>query len=97
VLTKPDTARGESNHWSPFGLPGGRAVLFTIISNAGDPQVAVLDLASGRQKALIRGGGHPVFLDSGHLVYGALGSLRAVRFDPAKLEVLGDPVPVLER
>jgi serine/threonine-protein kinase len=96
MLTKPDTAKGESNHWSPFGLPGGRAVLFTIIPGSGDPQVAVLDLASGRQKTLIRGGGHPVFLDSGHLVYAALGSLRAVRFDPVTLEVLSDPVPVLD-
>ncbi len=33
----------------------------------------------------------------GYLVYAAAGSLRAVRFDPVKLAVLSDPVPVLEQ
>jgi hypothetical protein len=96
VLTKPDTARGESNHWSPFALPGGGAVLFTIVGTSSDPQVAVLDLKNGHQKTLIRGGAHPAYIDGGHLVYAALGSLRAVRFDPVNLEVLSDPVPVMD-
>jgi len=30
-------------------------------------------------------------------VYAAAGSLRAVRFDPGRLEVLSDPVPVVEQ
>lgn len=33
---------------------------------------------------------------SGHIVYGEGGTLRAVRFDQETLEVLGDPVPVVE-
>jgi dipeptidyl aminopeptidase/acylaminoacyl peptidase len=36
-------------------------------------------------------------VDTGHLIYNAGGTLRAVRFDLAKLEVLGDPAPVLEQ
>jgi WD40 repeat protein len=96
VLTRPDTAKGESNHWSPFALPGGRAVLFTIVATSSDPQVAVLDLKNGQQKTLIRGGAHPAYADSGHLVYAALGALRAVRFDPVKLDILSDPVPVMD-
>src|SRR5262249_52259029 len=36
------------------------------------------------------------YVDTGHLVYAASGSLRAVRFDPSRLDVLGDPVPVVE-
>ena len=96
VLTRPDAAKGESNHWSPFLLPGGRAVLFTIVAASSDPQVVVLDLKNGQQKTLIRGGAHPVYVDSGHLVYAALGALRAVRFDPVKLEVLSDPVHVMD-
>jgi serine/threonine-protein kinase len=34
---------------------------------------------------------------SGFLVYGAAGALRAVRFDPDRLTILGDPVPVVEQ
>ena len=96
VLTRPDAAKGESNHWSPFLLPGGRAVLFTIVGASSDSQVAVLDLKNGQHKTLIRGGAHPVYVDSGHLVYAAVGALRAVRFDPIKLAVLSDPVPVMD-
>ena len=32
----------------------------------------------------------------GYLIYAAAGALRAVRFDPVRLEVLGDPVTVVE-
>jgi eukaryotic-like serine/threonine-protein kinase len=32
----------------------------------------------------------------GHIVYGVGGSLRAVEFDPVRLEVVGDPVAVLD-
>ena len=33
----------------------------------------------------------------GYLIYAASGALRAVRFDPVRLEVLGDSVTVVER
>jgi len=99
ILTKPDAARGENDHLFPSVLPGGRAVLFTITSPEGidDAQVAVLDFDTGQQKTLIRGGSSAEYVDSGHLVYAAAGTLRAVRFDPVGLEVLSDPVPVLEQ
>jgi serine/threonine-protein kinase len=97
VLTTPDTARGETDHWFPSVLPGGRAVLFTIVSgDISDAQVAVLDLATGEQKVLIRGGSSAEYVETGDLVYAIAGSLRAVRFDPVRLEMLSDPVPVVE-
>jgi serine/threonine-protein kinase len=97
VLTKPDVAAGERAHWQVAVLPGGRAVLFTIVAmNASEPtQVAMLDLKSGGIKRLIRGGSHPEYLDSGHLVYAAAGNLMAVPFDVAQLELRGDPVPLV--
>src|SRR5262249_40097420 len=100
VLTKPDTAKGELDHLFPFVLPGGRGVLFAIVV-AGQPienaQIAVLDLKTGQKKILIRGGSHAEYVDTGHIVYAVAGTLRAVRFDLARLEVLSDPVPVLEQ
>ena len=107
VLTRPDTERGEFDHVLPFVLPGGGAVLFTILpqsNTAGNSQVAALDLKTGQRKTLIRGGSHAEYVDSspgagrvGYLVDAAAGTLRAVRFDPARLEVLSDPVPVVEQ
>ena len=100
VLTKPDLAQGERDHMFPSMLPGGRAVLFTITPNNGaieNAQVAVLDLTTGQRKTLIRGGSSAEYVDTGHLVFAAAGTLRAVRFDLGRLEVLGDPVPVVEQ
>ena len=113
VLTKPDPAHPQEFRVSPSVLPGGRAVLFTIttLGSVANPQVAVLDLKTGRRKTLVRGGGYAEYVDSsttstssgqaspgpgGHLVYAVAGTLHAVRFDPVKLEVLSDPVPVVE-
>jgi len=100
VLTRPNRERGESDHLWPEFLPGGQAVLFTI-APLGSPirmdsaQVAVLDLRTGTQKILVRGGSHAQYVPSGHLVYGVAGTLRAIVFDLDRLEAVGAPIPVL--
>jgi Tol biopolymer transport system component len=99
VLTKPDRERGEGEHRWPEFLPGGEAVLFTIIPANGsidEAQIAVLDLQTGTSKVLIRGGSDAHYMPTGHLVYGVAGTLRAVAFDLGRLEVVGTPAPVLE-
>ena len=99
VLTRPDQARGELDHLWPEMLPSGRAVLFTITATGGPDaaQVAVLDLATNTSKVLMRGGSHAHYVPSGHLVYTAEGTLRAVPFDLDRLETRGTPVAVLPR
>ena len=85
VLTRPDRAQGEADHLWPELLPGGRAVLFTITALTGGldaAQVAVLDLQTGTRKILVRGGSHAHYVPSGHLVYAAAGTLRAVAVRP---------------
>ena len=99
VLTKPDRERGEGDHVWPAFLPGGEAVLFTIVPltlEIDNAQVAVLDLRTGMSKVLIRGGSDAHYVPTGHLVYAVAGTLRAVAFDLGRLEVVGTPVPVLE-
>ena len=110
VLTRPDRAQGEADHFWPEMLPDGRAVLFTITALTGSleaAQVAVLDLQTGTRKILVRGGSHAHYVPSGpgspkggeredgHLVYAAGGALRAVPFDLARLETRGTPVAVV--
>ena len=98
MITTPDATQGETNHWWPEILPGGRAVLFTIVKGARDQdrEIAVLNLETGEQRALVPGGSNPRYASTGHIVYGAENTLRAVPFDLARLEVTGDPVPVLD-
>jgi serine/threonine-protein kinase len=99
VLTTPDAAGGESDHVNPFVLPGGHAVLFTILMSGkqiDDARIGVLDLRTGRKKILIRGGVDARYVDTGHLVYATAGTIRAVGFDLGRLEVTGAPVPMAE-
>jgi len=100
VLTKPDRERGESDHLFPQFLPGSQAVLFTITPTAGGvdaSQIAVLDLRTGSQKILLRGGSQARYLPSGHLVYAAAGTLRAVAFNLSRLEIIGSATPVVSQ
>jgi serine/threonine-protein kinase len=98
VLTRPDHQRGATDHAWPELLRDGQAVLFTIwpINGAYDAaQVAVLDLQTGKQTVVVRGGSHAHYVASGHLVYAAANTLRAVAFDPLTLTTHGTPVPVI--
>ena len=97
-LTTPDVEQGERRHTWPEILPGGQAVLFTIRPGSiEEPQVAVLSLDTGEQKVVLRGGSFPRYSPTGHLLYGAQGTLWAVGFDLTRLDTTGDPVPVQER
>jgi serine/threonine-protein kinase len=100
VLTRPNRADGEEDHYWPEILPGGQAVLFTITATTGGPQqsqVAVLDLQTLTQRVLIQGGSRARYVSSGHLVYAAGAPrerLHAVAFDLSRLDVVGTPVTV---
>jgi len=102
VLSRPDRARGEGGYGFPEVLPGGRAVIFTILSTTGRDaggvdaaQIAVLDLQTQKQAVVLRGGIGARYVASGHLVYAAGGALRAIAFDPLTLTTRGTPIPVV--
>jgi serine/threonine-protein kinase len=97
VLTRPDTKNDETDHHFPSLLPDGRGVLFTIARRGSQGRVAVLDLKTGQSKTLIRSGNRARYLETGHIVYEDGGALWAVRFDLTTMDIVGDPVPVLER
>ena len=92
VLTRPARERGEGDHLWPAFLPDNKAVLYTITPLNGDvseAQVAVLDLAAGTSKTLIRGASQARYVSSGHLVYLAHGALWGVAFELNRREVTG--------
>ena len=98
VLTTPDPQQDSVNHVWPHILPGGRAVLFTILDGAVEnAQIAVLDLDAAAVRVLVPGGSHPRYVATGHLIFGAGGALRAVGFDLEQLAVTDpNPVPVVD-
>jgi serine/threonine-protein kinase len=96
--TLTNLEEGEFGHRWPEILPGGRTVVFTVEKGQGDAnrEIAALNLETGERKLLIPGGSNPHYAATGHIVYGADGTLRAVPFDLDAVEVKGDPIPVLE-
>ena len=86
----------DGGHRWPHVLPGGRAVLFSIASNStATPRLAVQDLESGERR-ILGDGVSPRFSPTGHLVFMRDDTLWAVRFDTHRLDVVGEPVPLLE-
>jgi len=98
-ITNIDIDRGEDYHAWPDVLPGGEDVLFTIHrTEAGEnSDIAVLSLETRQWKILegTQGGMQPRYVDSGHLVYGRVGGLFAMRFDASTLTSVSESAPVL--
>jgi len=99
MLAQVDSEKGETEYRQPEVLPGGQALLFTIERDDGNFQIAVLSLETGERKVVLEGGRVAHYAPTGHLVYATAvgGTLMAAPFDLARLEVTGDPVPILER
>jgi len=92
--------RGESvrTHRLPHVLPGGEAVLFTVLSDM-DPTTARVEVASletGARTVLIEEASDARFIPTGQLVFARNGTLMAAPFDLERLELTGEPVPVVE-
>jgi hypothetical protein len=89
-LTRP--GEGE-RHELPQFLPGGRAVLFTILATNKPSRAAAYLLDTGEIRGLFEGIGAR-FVASGHVVFGRQSRLWAARFDLDALEVRGEARPV---
>jgi len=97
VLTMPDKAKDEYSHRLPHFLPTGRGVLFTIISYCCGLQsrLALLDLGTGKWRVVMEDAADGRYVRTGHLVFLRLGTLMAAAFDLDRMEVQGQPVPIV--
>jgi serine/threonine-protein kinase len=99
-LLETDFGKDRVSYNDPQILPNGKGVLFTLASGhavtADDQDVAVLESGTKDPRVLIRGGSHPRYLRSGHIVYVHGGALLAIAFDASQLAVKGTPVVVVE-
>jgi serine/threonine-protein kinase len=100
-VTTLDTKSGETNQVFPEVLPGGQAVLFTVRNmqqaSFDEADIAVVKLATGERKTLVKQGTDAHYVSSGHMVFMRAGVLMAVPFDAKKLEIKGAAVPVVEK
>jgi serine/threonine-protein kinase len=88
---------GELLHSRPQLLPEGRGLVFTVATGGLEAtQVAIYSTGTEEIFTLFPGLA-PHYVESGHLVYGRTdGKLMAVPFDIARLEVLDDPVTLVD-
>jgi len=98
VSIEPD----ETVH-GPQMLPGGEAVLFTLVK--GTPQsadqwdkaqIVVQPLKTGKRTVVLEGGTDGHYLPTGHLVYAYGTTLLVVPFDARRFAVTGPQVPIVE-
>jgi serine/threonine-protein kinase len=91
--------QGEQTHRWPEVLPGAKAVLYASSpdgTNSETSNIMIQPLPSGTPKVVIRGGYHPQYAASGHLLYIHEATLFAAPFDLNRLEVTGQSVPAVE-
>ena len=85
---------GEWSHRLPHVLPGGDAVLYTVVSGPTrwhEAFIAVESISTGERTRLVAGM-DARYLATGHLVFVNFGRLMAAPFDLNTLRMTGDPI-----
>ncbi|MFA6439300.1 MAG: protein kinase [Bacteriovoracaceae bacterium] len=100
-LTTIDTTKNERTHRWPSCMPDGKHVLFTvgIISSPDyyeNATIDVVNIETGERKTVFRGASNAKYISTGHLLFSRSGVLYIVPFDADRLEVTGQPVPVVQ-
>jgi hypothetical protein len=96
---KLDAPGYDGRLYTEIALPGDRGVFLRAMwyeQGVFRQGIGVLDLKSGKAKILIRDGGCPRYLTTGHLLFTRQDALFAVPFDVGSLEVKGQPVAILD-
>jgi eukaryotic-like serine/threonine-protein kinase len=100
--TTLDRTAGEVYHAWPCFLPDGDHFLYLAASDSIQTQgsltftVKVGSLGSGESKRLFTSSSRVAYDPAGYILYALNGVLMALRFDEGKLEVQGEPAPVVE-
>jgi serine/threonine-protein kinase len=91
---------GEVAH-GPQVLANGAVVLFTLATGSSEDRwdtgrIVAQSIQTGERRVVLSGGSDARYLPTGHLVYAVGGIVFAVRFDLARLAVVGGATPVVE-
>lgn len=93
-----DTAQAENSHRWPSFLPDGKHFLYwSRNSRAGEPSVLYVgELGTLQAKVLMKSETMGTYA-SGHLLFLRGQTLMAQPFNPSRLELSGEPVPIADR
>src|SRR4029453_2048429 len=91
---------GERVH-GPHMLPDRQTVLFTLATGTtrngwGHAEIVAQSLTTGTRRTILQGANDARYLPTGHLLFAVRGVLLAKPFNPARLELTGDAVPIVE-
>jgi serine/threonine-protein kinase len=92
----PDRTKQEMNYTSPSFLPGGRALVYTVMVQGGQTRIMARTLDGDVTTTVVEGGFGAKYLPSGHLLYGQGDRLMAVPFNVATLKATGTPLVLQE-
>ena len=97
-VTKLQPDKKELGHVGPLLLPGGKALLFTVWAggNVDEGPLVAQVLSTGERKVLLPNAFDPRFVPPNHLLFGRGTNLMMVGFNPEKLTVSGNAIPVLQ-
>ena len=91
-------AEGETGRYLPSFLPDGRRFLYLSISVRPEEQgIYAGSLGSDERRRIVAGAGNAAYSASGHLLFVRDAALVAQRFDPARLDLSGEPFRVVEQ
>ena len=95
--SKPDASKGEAGHAWPYFLPDGKHFVFLATSNTPQKKgmLKIGSLGESSSTPLIPSSSRAEYAN-GYLLYLIDGTLVAHRFDPDKLALSGEPVPLAE-
>jgi len=97
-VTRIDRSRGETGNAWPQALPDGRHFLFLALASRPESTALKLgDLRSGKTRVLMTGNLSRIeYVAPGYALFVRDRALLAQRFDTGKLELQGEPFPVVD-
>jgi serine/threonine protein kinase/Tol biopolymer transport system component len=94
-VTSLDAERHQTGHRMPWFLPDGDHFLFVALPRVG-PNVEIFagSLGSTQVKRIMAAASGVTYAEPGYLLFERDQKLVAQRFDPSRLELAGEPVPI---
>jgi eukaryotic-like serine/threonine-protein kinase len=96
AATQLDAAQNERTHRYPFFLPDGQHFFYLASSGLGQTNAAFVGSLDSKDRKLLPGITSEVKYADGYVLFVREGTLMAQPFDVSRLELSGDPIPVVD-